>query len=145
MKTMAVLSPSSSSSIYFMHALHSLLVEFSDDESKYRAWNLASSNLHLIPSSLKLALAQDAGPLICVLLVGSRDHRCYWYFPTSFNVSWACCGHANMVPMVSHQKGPRQPSSWRHDNPTCHRHIANVKACWHVLRICQHNMADISN
>ena len=52
-----------------MRALHFLLVEFSDDESDYPARYLASSDLHLIPSALKLA--QDAGPLICVV-VGRR-------------------------------------------------------------------------
>ena len=56
-----------------MRALH-LLVKFSDDESEYRDRNLASSDLHWIPSALKLA--QDAGPLICVV-VGRRGHQYY--------------------------------------------------------------------
>ena len=51
-----------------------LLVEFSNDESEYRARNLASSDLHSIPSALKLA--QDAGPLICKV-VGRRGQRYY--------------------------------------------------------------------
>ncbi len=81
-----------------MRALH-LLVEFSDNESEYRDRNLASSDLHSIPSALKLV--QDAGPLICVV-VGRRGHQYYWYFQPFQRVvgmSWAWChvkkGHDN--------------------------------------------------
>ena len=50
-------------------------------------------------------------------------------------MSWACRGHADMVPTVSRQKWSRQPPCQRHVGPTCRRHVGDLSSCRHFQRI----------